>query len=74
MADTPEPQRSISQLFVSGMNALERGRMTLEEFHQLVDLTEKAVPGDERQHRFYEAIRELANKVNEVKPNPVKTG
>lgn len=56
------------------MNALERGRMTLEEFHQLVDLTEKAVPGDERQHRFYEAIRELANKVDEVKPNPVKTG
>lgn len=59
-----EPKRSISEVFVSGMNGLEKGRLTLDDFLQLVDLVEKAVPGDARQHAFYSAMRTLASKVS----------
>lgn len=57
-------KRSISEVFVCGMNQLELGGMTLEEFHQMTDLVAKAVPGDERQQCFYGAIKELATKVS----------
>ena len=56
-----EPKRSISQLFVSAMNQLETGGMSLDEFNQLVDLTGKAVPGDDQQKAFYAAIKSLAD-------------
>jgi len=58
-----EPQRSISGLFIYGMNRVEKKQMLLSEFLQLVDLAEKAVPGDEKQRRFYIAMKTLAKKV-----------
>lgn len=58
-----EPQRSISGLFIYAMHRLEKKKILLSEFLQLVDLTAKAVPGDEKQQRFYDAMKTLAKKV-----------
>lgn len=65
-----EPKRSISELFVSAMSQLETGGMTLDEFNQLVGLTGKAVPGDDKQQRFYTAIKELAAQVDAMVNKP----
>ncbi len=58
-----ELKHSISVLFVSAMDRVGTGEMTLDEFDLLVGLTAKVGPDDERQRAFYDAVKELAEKV-----------
>lgn len=55
--------RAISVIFVSGMDRLEKDKLSKEDFDLLVDLVEKINPGDDRQKKFYQAIRNLSVKV-----------
>lgn len=63
---TNEIKHSISVKFVDGMNSMNNGEMTLAEFLSMVDQTAREHPGDERQQRFYGAVRELAAKVDDA--------
>lgn len=55
--------RAISVMFVSGIDRLEKDKLSKDDFDLLVDLVEKIYPGDDRQKNFYQAIRNLSDKV-----------
>ena len=55
--------RAISVMFVSGMDRLEKDKLSKDDFDLLVNLVERIYPGDDRQKKFYQAIRALSVKV-----------
>lgn len=58
-----ETEHSISVRFVEEMDRMGRGEITLDEMIALVDEVAAEHPGDDRQQRFYGAVRSLARKV-----------
>jgi len=67
-------KHSISVMFIHAMGRIETGHMTLDEFNHLVDLVGKVGPDDERQREFYDAVKQLAVKVDGVIASRIKSG
>ena len=57
-------KREISVRFVDELDRLGAGEKTLEEMLRLVDETQRVHPGDDRQSRFYNAVREMSRKIS----------